>query len=134
MENTHGCILPHLFPSRPGMVFPLFHVLADATELAEAAVLRCESADPLRFDALALQTPTSARLMLANMTAESQTVTVANWFQNEVRVRTLDETTFDYATSDRSRSEATAQSIPLPAPAHPLPEALRLCPHRRLSC
>ena len=55
MENTNGSLLPEKFPSKPGMVFPLFHVLADGNEIAGAAVLRCESADPLRFNAMVLQ-------------------------------------------------------------------------------
>ena len=100
MESARGCPLPQLFASQPGMVFPLFHVLADATELGRAAVFPCESADPLRFDALALRVGAKPRLLLANMTAEPQTVTIDGWFERDVRVRTLDETTFDYATSD----------------------------------
>jgi D-apionolactonase len=100
MERETGCPLPELFPSKPGAVFPLFHVLADASEFADAHVFRCESPDPLRFEALALHSGTGLRVMLANMTAEPQTVTIEFWFRNGARVRTLDEATFDRATTD----------------------------------
>jgi D-apionolactonase len=53
METEQGCPLPEQFPSRPGMVFPLYHVLADAGELAGAEVLPVASSQPLAFDGLA---------------------------------------------------------------------------------
>ncbi len=80
-------------------VFPLFHVLADATELAGADVLKCESSDPLRFDALVLRSGDRLRVMLVNMTAEPQTVTL-DGLPAEVQIRTLDETTFESASTD----------------------------------
>lgn len=100
MEREAGCPLPDRFPSKPGRVFPLFHVLADVNEFADAPVLRCKSADPLRFEALALDTDPATRVLLANMTAEPQVVTIEHRFAGGGRVRTLDETTFDRATSD----------------------------------
>lgn len=100
MERAADCPLPGKFPSRPGMVFPLFHVLADVTEFGPAAVLRTETADPLRFDGIALGTADGRfRVLLANMTADEQAVTIPYW-NGPVRVRVLDETTFDGATAD----------------------------------
>jgi hypothetical protein len=98
MERDGGCPLPDRFPSRPGMAFPLFHVLADANELAGATVRPCRSSDPLRFDALTLEGDRVA-VLLANLTAEPLTVTVHD-LPPRVRVRVLDETTFDAATAD----------------------------------
>jgi hypothetical protein len=82
-----------------GRVFPLFHVLADANEWAGAEVLKCESSDPLRFDALMLKRGTETRVLLANMTAEPQTVTLEQ-LPPTVQVRTLDETTLEFASAN----------------------------------
>lgn len=82
-----------------GRVFPLFHVLADATEWAGAEVVKCESSEPLTFDALMLKRGADTRVMLANMTAEPQTVSL-DGLPDEVRVRTLDESTFEFAGTD----------------------------------
>ncbi|MBX9581259.1 MAG: hypothetical protein K2X87_13200 [Gemmataceae bacterium] len=100
LEHPSGCPLPDKFPSRPGMVFPLFHVLADAIEFGPAAVLRTETADPLRFDGFAMETADGrVRLLLANMTADEQAVAIPYW-RGPARVRVLDETSFDRATAD----------------------------------
>ena len=100
LERVAGCPLPDKFPSRPGMVFPLFHVLADAIEFGPAAVSRTEVADPLRFDGFALETADGrVRVLLANMTSDEQAVTIPRW-NGPARVRVLDETSFDRATAD----------------------------------
>ena len=61
MEREEGCPLPDKFPSRPGMVFPLFHVLADANEFAGGRVLPSVSSDPLAFDGLVVRRGDTAR-------------------------------------------------------------------------
>lgn len=82
-----------------GRAFPLFHVLADANEWPQAAVVKCVSTDPLRVDALVLQHELRTRVLLANMTAEPQTVSL-DQLSARVGLRTLDEMTFDFAASD----------------------------------
>lgn len=99
VEWASGCRLPHLFPSRPGMTFPLYHVLADTNEFAGAEVMPVRSSDPLAFDGLMLRRDGITRLMLANLTGERRVVTVRD-LPGEVVVRTLDETTFEEATRD----------------------------------
>jgi D-apionolactonase len=80
-------------------VFPLYHVLTDANDWAGATVQKCESSDPLRFEALVLKQHNRIRILLANMTAEAQTVTL-DQLPEEVTVRSLDETTFVFACTD----------------------------------
>ncbi len=99
MELADGCSLPEQFPSRSGMVFPLFHVLADANEFAGGEVLAAVSSDPLVFDGLAIRRGETTRVMLANMTDRPQLVTVTG-LAPEAVVRVLDEATFDRATQD----------------------------------
>jgi hypothetical protein len=99
MERDGGCPLPDEFPSRPGMVFPLFHVLADANELADGYVLPSVSSDPLTFDGLALRRGDSTAVLLANLTSRTRTVTVSGLGAG-AWVRVVDETTFDRASAD----------------------------------
>lgn len=99
MEEAGGCPLPEKFLSRPGMVFPLFHVLADANELAGADVLAALSSHPLTMDGLALRRDGRLHVLLANMTADLQAVAITG-LPSRVRVRVLDESSFDRATSD----------------------------------
>jgi hypothetical protein len=99
MEEEGGCPLPDRFPSRPGMVFPLYNVLADLAEFAGAEVLPSVSSRPLQFDGLALQRDGRTRVLLANLTHEPVTVTVTG-LGPRVWVRVLDEVTFQAATTE----------------------------------
>lgn len=99
IEQESGCRLPRLFSSRPGMVFPLYHVLADANELIGGQVLPSVSTDPLAFDGLVIRRGDRTRVMLANLTDRAQTLTI-NGLPPRVSIRVLDETTFDRATCD----------------------------------
>jgi hypothetical protein len=97
LETGRGCSLPDRFPSRPGMAFPLFHVLADAGAFAGAAVVPSVSSHPLAFDGLTLRANGATRRLLANLTAQERTVAVRG-LPAAVRVRGLDEDTFEVAT------------------------------------
>src|SRR5262249_21384974 len=72
MESAGGCPHPALFPSRPGMVFPLYHVLADANEWPGRQVVRVTSNQTLRIEALALRrwAAEETRVLVANLTDE----------------------------------------------------------------
>jgi hypothetical protein len=96
METEAGCPLPDLFPSEPSMVFPLFHVLADANELAGAEVLTTTASLPLLCDGLALRSAHGIRVLAANLGGATVTVALTG-LGARVRVRVLDETTFAQA-------------------------------------
>ncbi len=91
METEAGSPLPDQFRSIPGGVFPLYHVLADVGEFAAGEVLPTRSSDNLKVEGLALYQEGQTRLILANLSAEDQQVTVQN-LGDQVRVRLLDET------------------------------------------
>jgi hypothetical protein len=55
------------FHSWPGMVFPIYHVLADVADFALGDVLPLTLSDPLRVQALALRDGERVRVLLANM-------------------------------------------------------------------
>ncbi|NJN97789.1 MAG: hypothetical protein HC875_28775, partial [Anaerolineales bacterium] len=91
METEAGSPVPDKFPSLPGVVFPLYHVLADVGEFAAGEVVPTRSSQPLQVDGLALRHEGRLRVVLANLSPEPKQVLVQN-LGRQVRVRTMDET------------------------------------------
>jgi hypothetical protein len=89
MERAEGSPLPERFPSTPGAVFPLYHVLAEVAEFAGGVALTVRSGDPLRVVALALEHGPRRRLIAANLTAEPQVARIIG-FASPAWVRLLD--------------------------------------------
>ena len=79
------------FHSHPGMVFPIFHVLADVQGFQGATVGRTHSTEPLRVNAVCLVRNGTFRLMCANFTGAKESVTV-HGIKGHVRLRPLNET------------------------------------------
>ncbi len=96
METEAGSPLPQLFPSQPGTVFPLYHVLADVAEFAGGEVIAVRSGDAFRVEALLLNHGKRQSLLLANLTAQTQTVTMTGLAQ-AVRLRRLNEQSVETA-------------------------------------
>ncbi len=67
METHEGSPLPTRFPSIPGAVYPLYHVLADVGEFAGGEVLRTVSSQSLAVASLLLSRGGRRRLMVANL-------------------------------------------------------------------
>lgn len=89
-ETDRGCPLPSVFRSFPGMVFPVYHVFADVADLKNKELITCNSSDPLKIQALAVQTGQSLQMLIANLTDEPQECTVAPIGEARALVRTLD--------------------------------------------
>ncbi len=106
LETEAGSPLPERFPSSPGSVFPLYHVLADVGEFAGGEVLASVSSDLLLVDGLVLRKGGKTRLLLANLSLESRRVTVRN-LSETVRLQRLDETSAQRAmeTPEAFRAE-----------------------------
>lgn len=98
METEGGSPLPEQFRSVPGMVFPLYHVLADVGEFAGGVALGCRSSDPLRVDGLMLREARRTRLLIANMQGTPCSVRLQGLAAPVARVRYLDEESFERAT------------------------------------
>ena len=96
METKRGSPLPERFLSLPGSVFPLYHVLADVLEFAGGEVVRTTALDTLRVDGLAVCKDGKMRVLIANMTGESQDVTVVG-VNGPVWVRHLNTITAEEA-------------------------------------
>jgi D-apionolactonase len=79
------------FHSHPGMVFPIFHVLADVQSFQGASVVSTRSTEPPRVHALCLVKNGAFRLVCANFTGATESVTV-HGVKGRVRLRPLNET------------------------------------------
>ena len=96
MEAEGGAPQPELFPSLPRAVFPLYHVLADIGEFDSADVLASISSAPLQVDGLALRKAGRTRIMLANLSPDTQSIAVAA-VKGEASLRVLDATNAEAA-------------------------------------
>ena len=72
LERESGPELPARFPSQPGQVFPLYHVLADLGDLKGAELVECRSSDPLTVVGLAARRDGRTSLLVANLKPEAQ--------------------------------------------------------------
>ncbi len=107
METESGCPLPERFPSMPGCVFPLYHVLADVGELAGGEVIEVRSNETLIADAMAIRKGSKTRVLVTNLTCDEQTISVRG-LAGQVRVFTMDETNFH----DAAASPETFRRLP----------------------
>ncbi len=117
MERDVGLTHRDLFPSQPGMLFPLYHVLADVGEFTGGELLPAEVEDPLAMEALALRLGDRLRVLVASFQDASRTVRLALPALEDATIRILDETTYAKATRDRAAFRAGAGD-PLPIQAN----------------
>lgn len=97
------------FPSRPGLVYPVYHVLADICSRRGLDVLTCSSSDPLGVIGLAIQDGTGVSVLIANLTPFHQSVTVGP-LPTPSDLRVLDVDTpeaLEPSTAERYRSQLT---------------------------
>jgi hypothetical protein len=102
MATEAGSPLSEKFPSIPGAVFPLYHVLADVGEFSGGQVVACKSSKALTVEGMVLRKGASRAMLLANMTDQSQVARVAG-LPPAVRVRSLDETNVIAAMTEPER-------------------------------
>ena len=112
VERAAGSALPELFPSTPGGVFPLYHVLADVGEFAGGNVLPVQTSAALCADALALEKDGRCRLLVANLTADTQVVQVVwDGLGSAPKLRRLDESSVERAVGDPEAYRSAAGEI-----------------------
>jgi D-apionolactonase len=108
IETATGSPMPERFPSSPGEVFPIFHVLADLAEWRDGGTLPTQSSDPLRAVALAVETPDGGRhVLVANVTRLGQRVVVEGLPDGTVRRRDLDAGAAELAATDPATFRAS---------------------------
>jgi D-apionolactonase len=101
MEIDERSPLPDQFPSLPGSVFPLYHVLADFGEFRSGEIVPLRSTDPLKVDGCLLQHENRSALLVANLSDDQQEVQIT-WpdAPEHLSIRLLDETTAERAMTD----------------------------------
>ena len=114
-ETEQGCLLPELFASFPGMVYPIYHVLLDLADLKEGELIACRSSDPLKVQALALRLKGGLHVLVANLTPQTQECSIGPIGGNLVRARSLDASSAPLAMADplRFRTVVQMQDIPV---------------------
>jgi hypothetical protein len=119
MATADGSPLPERFPARPGMLFPLYHLLGDLAEWRTGAILACASSAPLTVIGLALRDSTGLHLLVANLTPAEQVVTLAGLPVDRARRRRLNASTAPSAmlTPDEFRSAAKEATLDGAAPS-----------------
>jgi hypothetical protein len=110
MERQAGSRAPDRFRSRPGSVYPLYHVLADVGEFAGAEVIPISGFNRSAIAALWLRQGSRDRLLIANLTLEPQTVTVSGW-NGPAQVRHLDETNAGAAMTEPTAFRLSGQEV-----------------------
>lgn len=111
VESDAGNEMPERFPSRPGDAFPLYHVLADLGEWRDGWVVPAPSSEPLRVEALAVETADDSRhLLVASVAPESVDVVVSELPDGPVRVRRLDASTCSAAMVDPAGFRVTGEA------------------------
>jgi hypothetical protein len=100
VERDAGSPMPERFGSRPGQVFPLYHVFADLAEWGEGQLLPLTTTRPLDVVGLAVRDPAGHdHALIANVTPDAQRVRVSG-LGAEVDARPLDEATSVIALDD----------------------------------
>ena len=107
LELDEGSPMPGRFPSAPGQVFPLYHVLADVAEWRMGTLRAAGSTHPLQAVALALDLEGLDRVLVANVRPEAQRVRVAGLRGDTAHVRVLDEASVLTALDDPASFRAT---------------------------
>jgi D-apionolactonase len=103
IERESGSPMPERFPSTPGMVFPLYEVLADIGEWKGAQVLELSTSDSLISTGLAVRDDAGVHVLAANLTDQRQTVRIGPLAGSQARFRVLDEDSAPTALADPAR-------------------------------
>lgn len=112
-ETDRGSPNPEIFPSTPGMVFPVYHVFADLADLKTAELIECTSTNPLRIQGLAFSDGGRLRMLIANLTPEEQDCAIKGVGGNGAQVRTLEANTFSHATAQPLQFRSQLSWTPL---------------------
>jgi D-apionolactonase len=111
IETEKGSSLPEKFFSRPRMVFPLYHVLADINEMSRGMIRAVRSNRSLLVGALCVTNGGFSRLLLYNLTWVSQKVSIRGIVGSILRVRQLNENTVEKAMFNSSDFRAESLGL-----------------------
>ena len=90
MEREAGNPAPARFLSRPGMVFPMYHVLADLASHARGSLVDCASTEPWSAIGIAVRIEHGLEILASNLEPEEREVTVGPLPAGRTLARVLD--------------------------------------------
>ena len=118
MEGARGTPLPERFPSRPGQLFPIYHVLKELGEFAGGSVYQTTSSDPLSVIGLCVWKDKTQCILVANLTPKNQNVRmkgVDQEFTSKIRRLDAEHSTFEPAADVlRKRDDQPGMVLSLP--------------------
>jgi D-apionolactonase len=107
IQGDHAPPMPDRFAARAGQAFPLFHVLADVSELRGLEVVSCAASGPLGLVGLAARHGDGATTLLAaNLMPRTQTIALQGVGEG-ARIRRLNEETAEHAQFEPAAFRAT---------------------------
>ncbi len=100
LETDGGSPMPDRFPSRPGQVFPMWHVFADLAEWQGGEVRLVDASHPQQVTGMAVTGDWGTSLLVANVTPAFQRVRVWGLTGQTIVVRVLDDASTTWALAD----------------------------------
>lgn len=89
MDTDDVSSRPEEFPSRPGELFPVYHLLHEIGEFNGRSACQLDTSDNLAVVGLALQKPGQMRILIGNLSGEAQTVALRGFSGKTVEVQIL---------------------------------------------
>lgn len=131
IESQARPAAPGRFASWPGMVFPVYHVLADVGEWKGGEVVATSTSPRFAVAALAVRAGDALHVLVASCSPEPQECRLEGLPSGPCRLRTLDEDSFALACSEPEAFRAATRAIDV---GETLP--LQLAPYAvvRLDC
>lgn len=111
VESPAGPAAPARFVSRPGMVFPVYHVLADVGEWKGGEVVATRTSPRFAIAALAVRTRDALHALVASCAPEPQECRLEGLPSGPATLRTLDEDSFALACSQPGAFRAATRPI-----------------------
>lgn len=99
------------FHSWPGMIFPIYHVLADVAGFSTGEVLSVKTGDPLRVQALVLRDGDKLRVLLANMTGAPISIDLDLPAVSSASMRRLDSDTAMAAATEPAKYRSATEPL-----------------------
>jgi hypothetical protein len=123
-ETEQGSPIPEVFRSFPGIVFPVYHVIADLADFKTAEILGCNSSDPLRVQGFALKTDGRVRVLIANLTPQTQECQLTPVEGSRVEAHWLDADSAQFAMAYPKEFRSGAKQVEMPIANSTLPLTL----------
>ena len=109
MQGDADSRWPDEFPSIKKMLFPVFSAFKYLLTIKHFKVLKCESSNPLKVDALILSERENTRIILMNFTDIQQTVCIKG-FYGKFTLKQLSDETFEDAVSNANWIDNTKKT------------------------